>query len=416
MGISSTDNKIFVSGDFLSEDMPRLLAAIHSAVEKRGYRDIHLDFSQCTKTFSPQMLVISAYAQSCWKKGIDVSLTLPVEQDLRRLFINANWAHFIDVHQFEGSRYRGYTHAPAIKFSTGKEQAAAVDKAIDILMAAISHFRRDDVRYMEWALNELTDNVINHSQSDVGGFLQVTNFRKREQVEITVCDWGLGIPGTLRPTHPDLRTDLEALEAAIKEGVTRDKKIGQGNGLYGTWRITKQSGGHCHIYSNYGRLTSTESNGLHLKNEMIPMHGTLVVAAIGYSKKHDLSDALRISGKAHTPVDYIETHYQEDETGNVVFKLRAESEGFGSRAAGSPVRAKLVNLVGFINSSAKITVDLEDVHLVSSSFADEVFGKLMLELGPVKFMQRISLTNVDPLVQGLIDKAIAQRLAQGTLN
>jgi hypothetical protein len=98
----------------------RLLAAIHNTVENKGYRDISLDFSKCTKSLAPEMLPICCRAQSLWKNGVDVSLILPTEKRIKSIFINANWAHFIDFRSFESSRYRGYAHAPAIKFQNGK--------------------------------------------------------------------------------------------------------------------------------------------------------------------------------------------------------------------------------------------------------------------------------------------------------
>src|SRR6476620_6288661 len=50
------------------------------------------------------------------------------------------------------------------------------------------------------------------------------------------------------------------------------------------------------------------------------------------------------------------------------------------------------------------------IHLISSSFADEVFGKLFLELGPLDFSNKIELKNLDGTVKLLIDKAIIQRM------
>jgi hypothetical protein len=56
-------------------------------------------------------------------------------------------------------------------------------------------------------------------------------------------------------------------------------------------------------------------------------------------------------------------------------------------------------------------IDFADVPLVSSSFADEVLGKLFVELGPLTFMQRFEMRNVQTTVKQLVDKAIAQRTA-----
>jgi hypothetical protein len=57
----------------------------------------------------------------------------------------------------------------------------------------------------------------------------------------------------------------------------------------------------------------------------------------------------------------------------------------------------------------RVFIDFEGVALVSSSFADEVFGKLIVELGAMTFMQRFELKNVHSMVRALVDKAIAQR-------
>ena len=59
----------------------------------------------------------------------------------------------------------------------------------------------------------------------------------------------------------------------------------------------------------------------------------------------------------------------------------------------------------------RIIVDFSDVPLVSSSFADEVLGKLFKDVGVTTFMSRISLNNMENTVKSLVDKAIAQRMA-----
>jgi hypothetical protein len=60
----------------------------------------------------------------------------------------------------------------------------------------------------------------------------------------------------------------------------------------------------------------------------------------------------------------------------------------------------------------RIIIDFLNVPLVSSSFADEVFGKLFLELGPVTFAQRFEFRNLPSIVRQLMDKAIAQRMSK----
>ena len=57
--------------------------------------------------------------------------------------------------------------------------------------------------------------------------------------------------------------------------------------------------------------------------------------------------------------------------------------------------------------------DAEGAGVISSSFADEVFGRLFLGMGPRAFMTRIEMRNVDSTFEGLIDRAIVQRIRLG---
>jgi hypothetical protein len=93
-------------------------------------------------------------------------------------------------------------------------------------------------------------------------------------------------------------------------------------------------------------------------------------------------------------------------------QLSKEGEGFGSRVAGVPIMNKLKNLMR-IGTNKKIVVDFGDVPIISSSYADEVFGKLFVDLGAVTFMKHIEFRRVDATIRGLIDKAIEQRAKTG---
>ncbi|MGH7090554.1 MAG: STAS-like domain-containing protein, partial [Stellaceae bacterium] len=252
----------------------------------------------------------------------------------------------------------------------------------------------------------------NHARSPIGGLLQVTNFGyRRRAIEFSVCDAGIGIPASLREGRKEIGSDQDALDKAIREGVTRDMQIGQGNGLYGTWRITQISDGSFEIHSGNASLVSYPNN-LHVSSEGVPFIGTLVVALINYDRPLALEEALRFRGKPHDPVDIIEMKYEDNDEGCALFPLVKEAEGFGSRAAGLPIRQKLKNLIHFC-SGKKLVVDFSGVPIVSSSFADEAFAKLFVELGPLAFMRSVEFRNVDLTIQGLIDKAIEQRTRTG---
>lgn len=228
--------------------------------------------------------------------------------------------------------------------------------------------------------------------------MQVSTFKKnRKTVEYIVVDAGLGIPTTLRATHSELTSDADALDHAIREGVTRDKNVGQGNGLYGSFQICCHSKGVFQVESGNAKLWFTEERGLHVRSERIAFQGTLVAAQIDFSVPHLLEGALKFGGKAHQLVDFVELHYETDGP-DALFVLKQEAKSFGSRMAGAPVRNSLSNLARMCPDQ-RIIVDLSDIALVSSSFADEVFGKLFNQMGPMEFMRRFELRNVDATVK-----------------
>ena len=56
-------------------------------------------------------------------------------------------------------------------------------------------------------------------------------------------------------------------------------------------------------------------------------------------------------------------------------------------------------------------LDFSGQAVVSSSFADEVIGKLVASLGFTTFNQKYRLSNMNQTIAGAIDRAIAKRLS-----
>lgn len=411
--IYRSGNAVIFDGQFLMNDLLRPLVGLHQAVQDAGYRDLVLDFSRCTAAFAGPMLALCAQVMRLRQARVDVQLIWPIDEKLARLFRNTNWAHFLEPRNCPPSEFKGHTQVPATHFANGDEQQKAVNRIVNAILGAIPELDRKELAALEWSINEITDNVLNHSQSPIGGIVQVSTFqRMRKRVEYIVADAGLGIPATLRPSHSNLTSDAAALEQAIREGVTRDKNVGQGNGLYGSYQICSHSNGFFQIESGHGKLMFTDREGLKIGTERVPYEGTLVAAQIDFSVPRLLEEALRFSGKPYQPTDYVELRYEQQGSEDLVFRIAEECQSFGSRVAGAPVRKKLLNLARMC-PGRRIILDFENVPLLSSSFADEVVGKLFAELGPLAFMQRFQFQHIDQTARQLVDRAIAQRMAVG---
>ncbi len=405
--IRTDGNRIQISGRFGMFDFHRALATIHNLAVKRGYPDIVLDFEQCTFTFAGPMLAVIADVATRRYDGLEATLFLPSRSVLRNRFINANWAYLADPGSHPESKFRGLSFVPAISFKSAADQQSSVHRMIDAVLSFVPGLEREDLAAIEWALGEITDNVLTHAEAKAGGFVQLTTNRKSRQVEFVVADGGVSIPKTLRAGHAEITSDPDALDRAIREGVTRDPAIGQGNGLFGTFQVVRVGDGYLHVHSRHGRLDWRKSE-LHVGNEQIPVNGTLVVAAMDCSNPKLLAQALEFDGQRHRPVDYME-RFESADGSHLLVRIKDQASSFSSRVAGRPLRTKLQNLMT-MHPGSRIVVDFEHVPIVSSSFADEVLGKLFLEMGPVRFSQQIELRNMAGIIRSLVDRAISQRM------
>ena len=88
-------------------------------------------------------------------------------------------------------------------------------------------------------------------------------------------------------------------------------------------------------------------------------------------------------------------------------KLKEWKQGTGSRASGIELRNYL--LVKGVDNEC-VQIDFFGISVISSGFADEVFGRLFVQYGPMEFGKKINLLSVNPTINSLIDKAITERI------
>lgn len=271
---------------------------------------------------------------------------------------------------------------------------------------------KDIVSALEWSIYEICDNVINHSESTVGGFVEAVTYTKEKRISFTVADAGRGVLNSLKEGLPQLNNNVEAIGESIKAGVTRNKKFGQGNGLNGSLRITTMSGGSIDITSGCGRLYCTSEHSK--SNEGLPnefFKGTSVSGQILMKDSFSIGKALQFGDKEYIPLNIIDLKYEDSEEDVLNIDVANEAIGVGTRSAGKQLRMFALNL---IESKPKfpIIINWKSIEVISSSFADEFMGKLFVEIGKNRYNETIRNINMNQLIQQLLDKAITQRVEQ----
>lgn len=406
--INRTENKISIIGKLGMGEFHKLLGVIYETTQRRGYSEIIMDFSECEAAFNGPMLCLCSQFLTLTENGISIDLVLPKNDKLCKIFLNSNWPYLIQPNKYNKSAFRGFTQVPATIFADQREQSNSVEKIINAILCSMSGLKRGDLAAIEWSINEITDNVLVHSNSNHGGFVQLTTYKSpNPRIEYVVCDSGIGIPASLKPAYPHIESDIDALDQAIREGVTNG--LGMGNGLFGSFEVSRISGGYFQIHSGNAKLSyDQKAKLLHMRNEPVPYTGTLIVACIECSKTGVLEEALKFGGIKHTPIDMIELKYEMESDDQILFALSHETLSFGTRLAGVPIRNKLLNLHKMCNQKI-ISIDFTSIPVLSSSFADEVFGKIFLEIGADEFRKCFRLYNMNDTVKGLVFRALNQR-------
>jgi len=90
--------------------------------------------------------------------------------------------------------------------------------------------------------------------------------------------------------------------------------------------------------------------------------------------------------------------------------VRSEVSNTGTRATARRLRNKILNLLPDL--AAPLELNFEGVERTSSSFLDELLGRLTAELGPEDFRKRIRLINLSPRLLDMANVVTAQRLEQ----
>ena len=258
----------------------------------------------------------------------------------------------------------------------------------------------------EWSINEVLDNVLQHSTKSFG-FVMGQVHEKSKHFVFCVYDTGQGIYQSLLNSEHKPRNPVDALKLAVSEGITRDKSIGQGNGLWGLHQIVKENTGQLNIisgsaaYSLINNKVSVFPDRPHLPLD----NGCIVDFQLDYSKEISVSKALG----GYEPVN-LTIESAENEAGDIVVTLRNKESGVGTRTSGEKIRHEMTNL--YKQSNKTITLDFAGINIISSSFADELLGKLVIEFGFYGFNNVFKLKNMNADVQSIVQRSVAQRMME----
>lgn len=287
---------------------------------------------------------------------------------------------------------------------------AATDAICDLVLRTLDN-AADFLPALEWAVNEIIDNIINHAAATVPGVVCAQLYPNQQRLVVGICDAGQGILNSLAQSHV-LADHQEALLLALQRGVTRSLEAGMGNGLAGSQEISRLNGGNFQLWSG-DALYDLESNGA----RRIPYTpGT----GVAFTLNTDLPVRLSETFMGERGWSYLNTAIDRmTEQGGL--RVADECLNTGTREAGLALRRKIIALLTAQDreqASAPtqpldltVTLDFAGVKTASSSFLDELLGRLAFYLEAAAFRRRLRIINLLPELATMADVVIAQRLS-----
>ena len=289
----------------------------------------------------------------------------------------------------------------------------------DLVSAYILELRKSDIikngviESVEWCLNEVMDNVLQHAGTGKG-YVMAQLHKQSKVFAFCVFDSGIGFYNSLKGTKHHPEKAIDAITMALQERVTRDEGIGQGNGLWGLSSIIRNSNGQMEVSSGGAKYILRNSSVSTMKEGgfvLSKSKGTSFLdIRLNYDYAINIVDALTdSSGNKYAPID-IWLENLEDNTDRYVVNVAELSSGTGTRQSAEKLRNLVLNIS---NNEKKIVVlDFQGINLISSSFADELIGKIVAEKGFLYFTKAFRIEHMSSANANILNRSVGQRMAQ----
>jgi len=184
--------------------------------------------------------------------------------------------------------------------------------------------------------------------------------------------------------------------------VTRNRDVGLGNGMAGTCEIVRLNGGELHVRT--GDVDFTVQGGRDKGFQKIPeVRGTVIFLRLDTRHSVRLSEAF-ISDPGWSYINYEAERMAE--AGGI--RIADECIHTGGREPARTLRRKIETLLNEL--AGPLVLDFVGVSFATSSFFDELLGRLANTMGTGSFSQRVHIVNLPTELRDMANVTVAQRL------
>lgn len=236
------------------ESMRALLKRLfgEGSAESQLTADTVLDCSACGYLGPMAVATLTALREEAAGRGIKISLEPPTKPVLYAYCGYAGLLTGFKIGSVHSSN-EGNTTTPVRSFKG--HPAGPMEEIVNLVQSQMDLPEEGKTR-LQLCLFELAQNVLDHSESTVGGFMSAKAFRNEREVRFAIADMGVGLRRALAQ-EPRYRfaTDKEALRNALIPGVTsKSSTHNMGQGLDTLSSIVKNNGGFLALFSQGARI------------------------------------------------------------------------------------------------------------------------------------------------------------------
>ena len=173
------------------------------------------------------------------------SIIYPCKDTIYRYLKTIKFPDGIDVSNLKCDS----TYLPVLEMSK-----VANEKELNNLFSILDkNIAKEQTASLKYILSELTDNIYQHSNFK-SSFVMAQVYKHKNEVEIAICDDGIGISGSYKKYEIPYQNDADAILKAYK-GISSKKIEGRGYGIGSSAKISIEGfKGDLLIVSNYGGL------------------------------------------------------------------------------------------------------------------------------------------------------------------
>lgn len=271
---------VALRGPYHLHQLDRLIRELQPLFQLRSPSVITLDLSGLSFIGAGCLAVLVATIKDLADQGITAGGSAYIHpnnalvaQYLRRMDFDRLLAHPVPPESFE--RRPATDFCPCMAFQDGD---GVIEVAMKLSAAMGVSCRLDDLAQtaITYALQEIAQNVVQHSGPSAAGVAVAQASRKRPAFELAIADRGIGVRRSLQlnDQYAGVTRDKDALKLALRYGVTSSPE-GGGVGLFATRYLLRHNGGEFILRSGDAKLHGTELDSVH--DNLATMEGTVVV-------------------------------------------------------------------------------------------------------------------------------------------